>query len=128
MNQPEQFEQWAILELMGRQKLAGYVREKTIAGAGFLHITVPATQKHPEFSRLIAPGSLYAINPVDEMTAKVAAERFNEAPIIAWEMDSYISKAKQLAQTAQSSSVEPDEQAVEMGDDDRGHYDDYRND
>lgn len=126
----EQFEQWAILELMGRTKLAGFVREKTVAGAGFLHITIPSTTRQPEFSRLISPQSLFAINPVDEQTARVAAERFNEAPIQAWEIDSYINKAKQLAQNTVSSPAQLEEEEFEREEEEeeeRGHYDDYRN-
>ena len=30
--QPEKFESWAIVEIMGHKKLAGYVGEQTIAG------------------------------------------------------------------------------------------------
>lgn len=36
------FESWAILELMGHRRLAGYVREITLAGAGMLRIDVPS--------------------------------------------------------------------------------------
>lgn len=36
------FESWAVLELMGHRRLAGFVREVTIAGAGLLRIDVPS--------------------------------------------------------------------------------------
>lgn len=42
----EPLECWAILELMGRRKLAGYVRDVTVAGAGFLRIDVPGAAPH----------------------------------------------------------------------------------
>lgn len=32
---------WAILELMGHRRLGGYVREVTLAGAGFFRIDIP---------------------------------------------------------------------------------------
>lgn len=37
-----QFESWAILELLGHRRLAGFVRETMIAGAGLLRIDVPS--------------------------------------------------------------------------------------
>lgn len=35
------FEGWAILELMGHRRLAGYVRETELAGTGMLRLDVP---------------------------------------------------------------------------------------
>lgn len=37
----ETFEGWAILELMGHRRLAGYVREVEVAGAGMLRLDIP---------------------------------------------------------------------------------------
>ena len=37
----EAFEGWAILELMGHRRLAGYLREQTVSGASFLRLDVP---------------------------------------------------------------------------------------
>jgi hypothetical protein len=37
----EPFEGWAIVELMGHRRLAGYVREVELAGAGMLRLDVP---------------------------------------------------------------------------------------
>lgn len=34
---------WAILELMGHRRLAGYVSEQEIAGAAFIRVDVPGT-------------------------------------------------------------------------------------
>ena len=33
---------WCILEVMGHRRIAGFVREVTVAGAGFLRIDVPS--------------------------------------------------------------------------------------
>jgi len=38
------YEGWAILELMGHRRLAGYVRETELAGAGVIRLDVP---EHP---------------------------------------------------------------------------------
>lgn len=37
----EAYEGWAILELMGHRKLAGYLSEQTIGGSAFVRIDVP---------------------------------------------------------------------------------------
>lgn len=92
MQQPEQFDQWALCELMGRQRIAGRVTEKTIAGAGFLQVDVPETKSNPAFTRLIAPGSLYAINPVTEEVARMYAENLNMKPIEEWDIRKFMEK------------------------------------
>lgn len=93
--QPEQFDQWALCELMGRQRIAGRVTEKTVAGAGFLQVDVPETKTNPAFTRLIAPGSLYAINPVTEEVARMYAENLNVKPIDAWDIQGFMKKAEE---------------------------------
>jgi hypothetical protein len=93
MQQTEKLDIWAILELMGRQRIAGRVTDRVIAGSGFLQVDVPATTKNPSFTRLISPGSIYAINPVTEEVALVAAEQINEQPIQAWSLRDHIAKA-----------------------------------
>jgi hypothetical protein len=114
MQQQEQFDVWAVLELMGRQRIAGKVTERVIAGTGFLHVLVPATSRNPEFSRLISPSSIYAINPVTEEVARASAERINEQPIQAWDVREHIAKmntpANSLLASAQESLEEQREE------------------
>ena len=102
--QNEEFKIWAILELMGRQRIAGQVTERVIAGQGFLEVSVPETKSNPKFTRFIAPGSLYAINPVDEETARIYAENLNVKPIDAWDLSAFMKKAeeRQLALKARN--------------------------
>lgn len=79
------FEGFCVLELMGHRKLAGMVREVTIAGAGFLRIDVPgedgtvATQFYP-------PSSVYAISPVTEEIARAYAARNRPQPVTRYEL------------------------------------------
>jgi hypothetical protein len=93
--QTEQFEIWAIVELMGRQRIAGKVSERVIAGTGFLDVHVPETKSNPSFNRFIAPGSVYAINPVDEATARQYAENLQVKPIDSWDIHKFMEKAEQ---------------------------------
>lgn len=91
----EQFDQWAVVELMGRQRIAGKVTERVIAGSGFLQVDVPETKHNPKFTRFIAPGSLYAINPVDEQSARLYAENLQVKPIDAWDINAFMRKVEQ---------------------------------
>jgi hypothetical protein len=93
--QDEKFEIWALVELMGRQRIAGKVTEQTIAGAGFLRCDVPETKKNPAFTRFIAPGSVYAINPITEEVARQYAETLQVKPIDSWDISAFVEKATQ---------------------------------
>ena len=57
---------WAVVELMGHQRAIGYVTEVTIAGASFLQIETPASATAEAKVRIVAPASIYAINPTTE--------------------------------------------------------------
>jgi hypothetical protein len=73
----KKFEGWAILELMGHRRLAGYLTEATIGGGAFLRIDVPCD---PPATQFYAPSAVYAITPTDEDTAKLVAKGSNPAP------------------------------------------------
>lgn len=94
-NQTEQFDQFCLVELMGRQRIAGRVTERTISGTGFLQVDVPETTHSPRFTRFIAPGSLYAINPIDEATMKLYAENLRVKPIDSWDIGAFMKKVEE---------------------------------
>lgn len=81
------FDEWVIVELLGHRKLAGRVREVTLAGAGMLRLDVPATDGHGAQTQYIAPGSVYALHPTTEAIAAAAAARFRPAPVQRWELE-----------------------------------------
>ena len=101
MNEPKpgHFEGWAIVELMGHQQEIGFVTTEAYGQAVLFRVdtpelperefvltqpewdgeTLPAGSKvkrsgSPARTRLIAPGSLYAINPCTEEAAREALE------------------------------------------------------
>ena len=82
----ETFREWAIVELMGHQRMAGMVSEVQIAGAGMIRIDVPAVNGQAEFCRFISPAALYAINPVTEEIARGLAARVSSAPVHRYEL------------------------------------------
>jgi len=60
--QPQKFEQWAILELFGKQRIAGLVSEETIGGCSFVRVDVPKTTEEGwAFTKLFGNGAIYAI-------------------------------------------------------------------
>ena len=85
------FKGWAVLELMGHRRLAGYVQEVQIAGAGMLRIDVPAADG--EATQFVSPSSLYALTPCTEATARVIAKGSSPAPVNEYEFPSLRGKA-----------------------------------
>lgn len=77
---------WCILELMGHRRLAGYVTEQEIAGAGFLRIDVPADGDEVAAVQFYAPASVYAITPTTEELARKVAVSSRPAPVSRWEL------------------------------------------
>ncbi|GAA4681288.1 acetyltransferase [Phytohabitans rumicis] len=80
------FAEWCILELLGHRRLAGHVQEVQLAGAGFLRLDIPAAGDDPGRTQYVAPGSVYALHPVDEQTARRAAEAWRPPPVQRWEL------------------------------------------
>lgn len=78
---------WAIVELMGHQRIAGRVTERNVAGTQMLQVDVPAVGEDPAFSRLLGGSAIYAINPCDEDTATAWAGslRDGSTPLLSWE-------------------------------------------
>lgn len=78
---------WAIVELMGHQKMAGLVTEMTFAGTGMVRVDVPdCGAGMPAFTRMVSPGSIYAVNPVSEEIARGLAARYRPKPFESWEL------------------------------------------
>jgi hypothetical protein len=80
------FAEWAIVEMMGHRRLAGLVQEVQLAGAGFLRLDIPAAGDDPGRTQYLSPGSVYALHPVDEATARQAAAAWRPAPVQRWEL------------------------------------------
>jgi hypothetical protein len=82
------FEGWAIVELMGHVRLAGYVTEVELAGAGFLRLEIAEhNDGHvvwPAATQFCAPGSVYRITPCTEEAARLV--RSHAEPVTRWEI------------------------------------------
>ena len=96
----DQAQQWAIMELMGHQKIAGRYTEH-----GAMHrVDVPDGNGRFRFSRLYSPQAIYSITFVDLETAQAAAQVFDQPAITVWELQTEI---KRLAAAVPASY--PDE-------------------
>jgi hypothetical protein len=91
--QSQPLDTWAIVEVMGHKKFAGYVTEQTFGGAALIRVDVPETEQEVRtadgpakrttqaYSKLIGVGSIYCITPCTEAVARLAAtalERWND--------------------------------------------------
>lgn len=113
MDQPQaKFEGWAVVEMMGHQREIGFVTTEYFGAAAMFRVDTPALPerefelKRPEYiggrwtpagskvkrvaipakSRLVSPGSLYAITPCTEETALHAIENMQDRGLILLEI------------------------------------------
>lgn len=82
----EKFEIWALVELMGHNKIAGRVTEHKFGNQSMLRVDVPAVGNLPAFSKIIAVNAVYAINPLTEEDATEYAAQLKATPLDVWDM------------------------------------------
>lgn len=82
----ENFDEWAIVELFGHQRLAGRVTNASIGGCSFVRVDVPATEKDEAYTRFLGNGAIYAVNPCTEQVARAAAHTMRAAPVQRYEI------------------------------------------
>lgn len=87
MNEETKYEGWAVLELMGHVKLAGFVTEGQLAGQGMLHLAIPDGMGG-NFEQYIPPASLYRMTTVSESIARRVARQAMERafPVTEWDV------------------------------------------
>lgn len=67
------FDEWGIVEVMGHQAYAGRITSQTIAGASFVRVDVPQTERSPGFTKLLGTTAIFAITPTTKEIAEQAA-------------------------------------------------------
>lgn len=80
------FREWALVELMGHQRIVGFVSEQTIGGAAMLRVDVPDAEGATRFTRLYGSSAIYAINPVSKEVALKLAGAVDAEPVKAWQL------------------------------------------
>ena len=75
------FESWAVVEVMGHSRYAGYVQEQSIGGQSFIRVDVPEANGRAGFTKFLGGASIFAITPCTEEVARRAAEAVVASPI-----------------------------------------------
>lgn len=86
----DKFEQWAIVEVMGHQRYAGYVTEQAIGGTSFVRVDVPRTGDmldQQEFTTYLGAAAIFRMTPVSEEIARRVAATVRAAPVHVWELE-----------------------------------------
>jgi hypothetical protein len=112
MEMPAQFEGWAIIELFGHQREIGYVTTRYFGTACLFQVDIPELPERdhvletPQYvggtwtpsgakirkkaasarSRMLGPGSIYALNPCTEAAAMMAIEKMVGREIVVLEI------------------------------------------
>lgn len=89
MSEKRGFEEWAMCELFGHQRIAGKVTEQQIGGSSFVRIDVPSRpgkKKEFKITKFLNPSAIYSITPVSEAVARAAAENIEVEPISRWDV------------------------------------------
>jgi hypothetical protein len=115
----QKFEQWALVELFGHQRIAGRVSEQTIGGGSFVRVDVPelpaagdkvATQA---VTKLFGPAAIYGITFLDEAAAMVFVRQIRTQPMDEWSL-----RRAMQDLPARGLDSAPHQHALEGGDDD----------
>jgi hypothetical protein len=74
-------EGWAILDLFGHNKIAGYVTTAIVGTSGMLRVDVPAVDAMPPYTRFYGPGAIYSLTLVTEEIARAALKAIRPAAV-----------------------------------------------
>lgn len=78
---------WAIVEMMGRQVIAGQITEVQVAGCPMLRIDVPGVpadlhyDEISAYTRFIGAKAIYSIIPTDEVSARHSVAHLRARPV-----------------------------------------------
>jgi hypothetical protein len=113
---PGKIETWAIVEVFGHTKLAGFLRTVPLGSAAMLRIDVPEVvysereyksgdvqiveRKIAPFTKFYSPASIFSITPCTEETARMAMRSWHVEPIQYFE----------LRQLPAPTDLEPDDE------------------
>lgn len=99
MNEPEEkpaaasFDQWCVLELMGKVRLGGRVMEAKLFGVDMIRIDIPNREGRFILTRYFHPNSLYGVTPVSREGAIAVAIYNDQPPVHQWEMRQLVAPA-----------------------------------
>jgi hypothetical protein len=77
---------WALVDLFGHQRIAGFVSEYQMGGETFVRVDVPRVKDCAGFTRLFGKGAIYAISPTSADVASRLAAALRSVPIQPYEL------------------------------------------
>lgn len=131
---------WAVVEIMGHQKYAGFCTETTLAGAPLLRVDVPQiegkqyssqqynyevkcyetrTYQEPDiegYTKYFGPSSIFCVTPCTEAAAREAAKQWRSAPIQQVRLPDFDTTARLIAAAPVGAEEESDLFSEESGD------------
>lgn len=110
------FDEWALVELFGHQKIVGRVTEASMAGGAFLRVDVPAFNGASAFTRYFGPSAIYSINPVTEEVARGLMMTYRNEPVSRYELPQIAEKVEKPKCPQCGDSVDRDGQFCETCD------------
>jgi hypothetical protein len=107
-DEKQEYVGWAILELMGHRRIAGFVCQAEMYGAAMLRIDIPNTDGTTAATQFYGGASIYCLTPTTEEIARAVAMRTQPQPVQRWEMAPPVS-AKEEAQLPYGDGYDPDD-------------------
>lgn len=84
----ERFSGWGLCEILGHQRIAGRLSERSIAGTNLLQVDIPLSDEPDHFrTQFVGGSSIYALHPTDEKTARALAKRLGIKPTYAYDVE-----------------------------------------
>lgn len=77
------FAHWAIVELMGHRRLAGYVEEVELFGGKMMRLDVPSD---PPATQFYGSSAIYCVTPTTEELARAFAQSRGPRPVERYEL------------------------------------------
>lgn len=93
-NETTKFEHWALVEIMGHQRIAGLVSEVSVAGKGFIRVDVPNQNGEIIFTRFYSPDAIYCVSPTDKQIAIGLAVKCASRPVSIYDLARLIEDKK----------------------------------
>lgn len=84
VTEENKFEQWAVVELMGRVRMAGKVTEETHFGTALGRIDIPTGDGFS--TQYFSGASVYRVSPCTEELARSVAAHNQPEPVHSWEL------------------------------------------
>lgn len=120
------FSGWGLAELMGHVRIAGRFSERSIAGTSLLQVDIPLSDEPDHFrTQFVGGGSIYALHPTDEKTARALAKRLGTRPTYAYDVEQQLRIEQRAAETV---AAEPAVRVYSGDDPDADHDEDDRDD